>query len=656
MQSQAAHRRFDGARAGAPRVAADCHANPAAGGWRRAVLAALTVALLCAPSARAATPLAMLLGVPAASGGGRTSAVAPDRTVARERPVAVDFGYLDPRSGSAAATLGVELFDGLIVTLERATIEERSPGNYTWQGRVRGYDRSEAVLTVVDGQIAATIVVVDAGLRSADTYQVQSGPGGTQWLRRLDPAGFPPDHPPGSEALQAPPHAPGTTAGAALDQGILSPSTTADATTEADTGDTIDVMVVYSNQTAAKAATTIAAEIQHAVDRANLAYANSGIGTRLRLVHYQQVNYDESGDFNTDLTRLTDGGDRYMDDVPALRDSRGADLVSLFVEDAQYCGIAWLGPNPGYGFSVVSRGCAGGYLSFAHELGHNIGARHDPYVDPTTTYAHGYAYPAGRWRTVMAYDDACAAAGTSCTRIAYFSNPLVSYGSPAVPMGTATLSDNARLHNANAWTVANFRPAGGTVCTYALTPASASVAAGGATNTVWLTVGTYCPWTIGSSAAWLTVLSPSSGSGSATVKYAVAANTGTSRSANLTAGGATFLVTQAAPAVETPSATLSATGIVFSAQRVGKASAAKSVTLKNTGSGTLTVSALTQGGAHPGDFTRSGTCAVGKALAAAQTCTVTYTFKPTAKGSRSASLAIATSGGTVNLALSGTGK
>ena len=28
-------------------------------------------------------------------------------------------------------------------------------------------------------------------------------------------------------------------------------------------------------------------------------------------------------------------------------------------------------------FSVVYRGCAVGYMSFAHELGHNMGAMHD---------------------------------------------------------------------------------------------------------------------------------------------------------------------------------------------------------------------------------------------------------------------------------------
>ena len=32
-----------------------------------------------------------------------------------------------------------------------------------------------------------------------------------------------------------------------------------------------------------------------------------------------------------------------MDDVHALRNTYGADLVSLFIENGAYCGLGWLG-------------------------------------------------------------------------------------------------------------------------------------------------------------------------------------------------------------------------------------------------------------------------------------------------------------------------
>ena len=123
-----------------------------------------------------------------------------------------------------------------------------------------------------------------------------------------------------------------------------------------------------------------------------------------------------------------------MDNVATLRNTYGADLVSLFVENPQYCGLAWVGPSADYAYSVVNRGCASGNYSFAHELAHNFGALHDPYVDPSTSpyaYGHGLTDPAEGWRTVMAYNNACAAAGTSCVRIPFFSNPSLTYGSPA---------------------------------------------------------------------------------------------------------------------------------------------------------------------------------------------------------------------------------
>jgi hypothetical protein len=80
------------------------------------------------------------------------------------------------------------------------------------------------------------------------------------------------------------------------------------------------------------------------------------------------------------------------------------------------------------------------------------------------------------------------------------------------------------------------------------------------------------------------------------------------------------------------------------------------VTLTNSGGGTLTIASMTSGGANPSDFTRGGTCAENTALAGGQRCTLQYTFRPTAKVPRSATLAVVTSAGAVNLSLSGRGR
>jgi hypothetical protein len=219
-------------------------------------------------------------------------------------------------------------------------------------------------------------------------------------------------------------------------------------------------MIVYSAQSGAAAGSGAYTFAQQAIDSANNAYANSGITTRLRLAFTYVSTYQESGDFNTDLNRLTSSTDGYLDEVHSLRNTYNADMVSMFIENGQYCGLGWIGPSASYSFTTVNRGCAVSNLSFAHELGHNFGALHDPYVDSSTSpyaYGHGYAVPSQGWRTIMAYNNACTAVGTSCTRLAYFSSPNKTYS--GVPMGTSDVSDNVRVINNNAYNVANYRAA-----------------------------------------------------------------------------------------------------------------------------------------------------------------------------------------------------
>lgn len=131
----------------------------------------------------------------------------------------------------------------------------------------------------------------------------------------------------------------------------------------------------------------------------------------------------------------------------------------LLVESTQYCGIAYLMTTvsagfANYAFAVVARECAVGNYTFAHELGHNMGARHDWFVDTGTTphtYAHGYVNtaPGARWRTIMAYNNHCAAQGFNCSRLNHWSNPNVLYnGAPmGVPPGSSTACSLNNVNN-----------------------------------------------------------------------------------------------------------------------------------------------------------------------------------------------------------------
>jgi len=94
-------------------------------------------------------------------------------------------------------------------------------------------------------------------------------------------------------------------------------------------------------------------------------------------------------------------------------------------------------------------------------------------------------------------------------------------------------------------------------CTYALHPGSLGVPAAASAESLSLT--TPCAWTATADVPWITVTSPS-GTGNATIAFAVALNTGLERSGTISVGSATARITQAAaPLMATYSGTASGT-------------------------------------------------------------------------------------------------
>src|SRR5207237_5895823 len=88
----------------------------------------------------------------------------------------------------------------------------------------------------------------------------------------------------------------------------------------------------------------------------------------------------------------------------------------------------------------------------------------------------------------------------------------------------------------------------------------------------------------------------------------------------------------------TPAASLSPASLSFGNQTVGASSAAQSITLSNTGAAALSISGIAITGTNSGDFTQTHTC--GASLAAGTSCAISVTFKPTATGTRTASVAV----------------
>jgi hypothetical protein len=83
---------------------------------------------------------------------------------------------------------------------------------------------------------------------------------------------------------------------------------------------------------------------------------------------------------------------------------------------------------------------------------------------------------------------------------------------------------------------------------------------------------------------------------------------------------------------------VSPTSITFAARTVGTTSGASNVTLRNVGPGGLTISGITITGTNPGDFSQTSNC--GASLARNGSCTIAVRFKPTAIGTRTATLRV----------------
>jgi hypothetical protein len=82
-------------------------------------------------------------------------------------------------------------------------------------------------------------------------------------------------------------------------------------------------------------------------------------------------------------------------------------------------------------------------------------------------------------------------------------------------------------------------------CSIDISPASASYSKDPASGNIAVTAPSHCAWTASSGAAWVTITSGVQGTGSGTIAYAVAANTGIqARSATISVANRTFAISQ----------------------------------------------------------------------------------------------------------------
>lgn len=174
-------------------------------------------------------------------------------------------------------------------------------------------------------------------------------------------------------------------------------------------------------------------------------FRNSNIPVRLRVTGMVEVDYQETASNFLRERRDMISGAPGLEPLRQLRLARRADVMILVInrDDHQRCGLAGgLGVRqPENAVAVANWRCMNELFTYVHEIGHLVGAWHNPEVlsgrpPADTPFALGFVQREGRaFSTIMAYPTTCSP--DPCPRIWQWSNPDVQtfFGAPAGTQG-----------------------------------------------------------------------------------------------------------------------------------------------------------------------------------------------------------------------------
>lgn len=372
---------------------------------------------------------------------GRLPPIALDKLRHARRSRFVELPTDTVSSALSASRVDLELFTDVVAELDGdGRHGPGADGSTTWSGN--SPDGDYATLTFLGGRTIGTAAV------DGVVYDISPVPGGRLLIveegrdfpDELEPLLDPAAHLGAGDGNSAP-----------APPGVSPPPSVS-------SGPVVDVLTWYD--TAARTYyggdAAALAELTATVNEVNAAYERSGVNQSVRSVGIDYVAYSGTGSSSDEITRWRSVADGFLDSVHVRRDQLGADLAALISPLSDGCGIGYLGGSASgaYGFSVSAPSCARGNLTYAHELGHNMGAGHGaPDGGGLFSYSNGYRDPVNGFRTIMAYNSASCAGG-SCTRVGHFSSPTVLFN--GLPTGSAT-QDNARTISERAVVTAAYR-------------------------------------------------------------------------------------------------------------------------------------------------------------------------------------------------------
>lgn len=344
----------------------------------------------------------------------------------------------------------VPLPDGGTLAIVIDDSELLGPARFTSTGRIEGRPGSHAIFAYNEGFLHASIEDPELG-----TFALRTATEELSQFYQIDPTRLLPcggERVPVIDDFARAQAAARRTRAAALGAGAPIAAAPGPAAADNPQRAEVHVMMVYTPSVLPTlSGTARTAALQSAFDAAiakvNSTFATSQITARVRLVKIVETPYNEltsaSNHVQDDaLTALQAGADgRFdgkMDEIHALRDQVGADIVCLALNraDSVSIGLSYVLSTPGdntnalFAFSVVQYSSIAGTNVVPHEFGHVFGCAHDRVnaVGSAGSYPYSYGYTfigsdGRRYHDIMSYPPG--------TELGYFSNPNIFAPAPA---------------------------------------------------------------------------------------------------------------------------------------------------------------------------------------------------------------------------------